>query len=175
MSTTFWSRGQHQRIRSTPAPADVGRAFAGDQHLFIGHDRPGRKVQARLAHARAFAQEQLDRAFFGPHRVERHEGPGRHQRQRAKGMPCRVKIGPPTATARAAGAAVVATPAHQDAQLFLTALHQLVDLGESAGRPAAGRPRRSSSSATLAPAAAPPRSSSPEPPPPPQGPPLPAI
>src|SRR5690606_10163093 len=112
--------------RRVPGP-DVGDPLAGHLDLFIGHHRPGREVQARIADARAFAQEQLDRAFLGPDGIEGHESPERHGRKPAKheALP-----GDDRAAAAGTAAAGSAGPApHQHAQMLLPALDQLVDLG----------------------------------------------
>ena len=78
------------------------------------------------------------------HCGERHERPQRHQRQSPQhdalfGHPWRVRATP---AATAAIRAVLATPAHQDAQLFLTLFDDLIDFGNLRSRifrPAARR------------------------------------
>ena len=47
--------------------------------------RPGPVGGSEIDQLMKRGQEQLDRAFFGPDRIEGHEGPGRDQRQNTQG------------------------------------------------------------------------------------------
>ncbi len=123
--------GQHQaRITAARAHTDLFGLFAGHGDHLGGHNRPGRKVEAGIAHLGELAQEQLDRLLFGPDRVERGHQPQDQRRQEAKpdGAACQRGA---TAAARPARAAtaLTAAPAHQDAQLLLALFDQLVDFG----------------------------------------------
>ena len=128
------------------ARADLLGVLAGDRDDLVGHDRPGREVQARLADAvaAALAEGQLDRLLLRPHRVERHQQPERRPAPSAISIEA-APADAAAAAARAAAPAAAAAAAHQDLQLLLALAHDLVDVGHRrlAARPAAaGRRRR---------------------------------
>jgi hypothetical protein len=72
-----------------------------------------------LADRRKFAQQQFDRLFFGPNRVERIESPKAHCNRNARD-PDRARANRVITAPATAAAGPATAPAHQDAQLFLT-------------------------------------------------------
>lgn len=125
--------------------SQIGDAFAGDLHDFLGHHRPGGEVQTRLAGADGTAEQELDRAFLGPDGIETGQGPGADGDQTANDQCPAVKTEATAAcaarTARTPPARAAA-PAHEHAQPVLTLAHQILDLGHLALRTLAGTARR---------------------------------
>ncbi|OIQ70127.1 hypothetical protein GALL_482630 [mine drainage metagenome] len=123
--------GQHQPgvILPTLPVADIRRAFGRGRHHFRIDDRPRRKVQAGPADAVELAKEQLDRALFRLHRIDRGEHP-QHHRHRSDAQPDQPRVRQPVAARPGATPAATATPAHQQAQLVLPLFHDLFNIGQ---------------------------------------------
>ena len=126
-------RGQHQPfVVVAPASCANGFGAVGGYVKDFGSDkRPRGKIQPLCPDARKLPKEEFDRLLFRAHGIKACHPPddsGRHQTQThcAAGElgACAAHI-----PARAAGVTSPAFAAHEDAQLFLTLFHQIVDLG----------------------------------------------